>query len=269
LTGSTRDKRVEALLLHFLDDTLREEFYQVVREILKIYDILSPDEYLRPYIDDYELAAEMYALLREKYDNRPILDREFSRKTAELVREHTQSSPIRSTREIYEINEHLLKKLEENRESDTEHVFNLVNLLERIDGVREPYLIPIGEKAASIAERFKERQDDTAEALEKLKQLIAQVEAARKERAAKNMSVEVFTVYWIFKQEGLENPEEEANLLEPVLRENPHYKISELHRRQIRQALYIPLVKSQVFKNNIIGAKDTAENIIKALTHED
>jgi hypothetical protein len=45
---------------------------------------------------------------------------------------------IRSSREIYEIDEHLLKKLAENHESDTEQVFNLVNLLENIDGTREP-----------------------------------------------------------------------------------------------------------------------------------
>ena len=140
LTGTSRDKRVESLLLHFLDDTLREEFYRLVREIMRIYDILSPDEYLRSYIDDYELAAEMYALLREKFDNRAILDREFSRKTARLVQEHTHSSPIRTTREIYEIDEHLLKKLAENHESDTEQVFNLVNLLEGIDGTRMRFI---------------------------------------------------------------------------------------------------------------------------------
>jgi hypothetical protein len=95
------------------------------------------------------------------------------------------------------------------------------------------------------------------------------VEAARKERANKNMGLEVFTVYWIFKQAGLENPEEEANRLEPVFRENPYYKISEEQQRQIRKALYIPLMESGLFKNNIAGAKATAETIINALTHED
>jgi type I restriction enzyme R subunit len=59
------------------------------KEIADIYDILSPDAFLRPYIADMETLTRMYKILREAYEPGIAIDKCFSRKTAKLVQAHT------------------------------------------------------------------------------------------------------------------------------------------------------------------------------------
>ena len=65
--GRAGDKAVEALLEHFLDKEKRQEFYQFFRELEEVYEILSPDPFLRPLLGDYTQLAEFYNLLRANY----------------------------------------------------------------------------------------------------------------------------------------------------------------------------------------------------------
>ncbi len=58
-SGDTPDKRAEAVLIHFRDRNLREEFYQFFREVEEAYEIHSPDPFLRPYLDDYQRLTDM------------------------------------------------------------------------------------------------------------------------------------------------------------------------------------------------------------------
>jgi len=50
IKGKRRDKAVEAVLQHFRDEEPRHEFYRFFRNLSDIYDIISPDAFLRPYI---------------------------------------------------------------------------------------------------------------------------------------------------------------------------------------------------------------------------
>ena len=62
--GKKGDKAVEAVLEHFRDKEKREEFYGFFRELEELYEILSPDAFLRPYLTDYDELLRMYHLLR-------------------------------------------------------------------------------------------------------------------------------------------------------------------------------------------------------------
>lgn len=158
--GKTQDKAVEAVLMHFIEEEERDKYYQFFKEISQIYDILSPDAFLRPYIEEIETLARMYRILREAYEPEILIDKDFSRKTARLVAEHTETSKIKSTLDIYEINEDTLRKIEERNASDTEKVFNLLKSIEktiRDEVLGAPYLISIGERAELIAKLYKER----------------------------------------------------------------------------------------------------------------
>ena len=66
--GYTGDKAVEALLEHFRDKDRRQEFYQFFRELESVYEILSPDPFLRPSLDDYSELARFYNVLRACYE---------------------------------------------------------------------------------------------------------------------------------------------------------------------------------------------------------
>jgi hypothetical protein len=185
LENKTQDKAVEAVLQHFMDEEKRFEFYQLFEEISDIYEIMSPDKFLRPYLEDMETLARMYRILREAFEPGISVDKNFSRKTAELVQQYTRGSKIKPALDIYEINGETLRLIEESNASDTEKVFNLLRSIEQDveENVhREPYMISIGEKAEAIAQRYKNRQMDTQETLEDVKKLIDERIAARKEQ---------------------------------------------------------------------------------------
>jgi type I restriction enzyme R subunit len=263
--GKKRDKAVEAVLDHFRDEERRQEFYRFFREVADIYEILSPDAFLRPYVDEYETLARMYRILREAYEPGVLVDRELARKTARLVQERTQSGAIIPALDIYEINESALKKIEESKASDTEKVFNLLkSILKTIqeNAAREPYLISIGERAEQIAALYKERQNTTQKALGSLRELIREINAARKQQTERDMPPEVFAVFWLLRREGLEKAEDVANLMTDVLKTNPHWKTSERHERNVKQALYRNLLKGGLSDDARLA--DVSGRIMKA-----
>ncbi len=201
LNGKTQDKAVEAVLEYFRDEQRREEFFLFYRELADMYDIISPDAFLRPYLEDFETIARIYRIVREAYNPGSLVDKDFSRKTAELVQQHTQSGPIQGTLEIYEINEAMLKKIEQGKKTDTEKVFSLMKSIVKLVGEKaqeKPYLISIGEKAAKLAAMYQNRQKTTQEILQELKKLIEEINTAKKAEAEKKMGKEVFTIFWLF-----------------------------------------------------------------------
>ncbi|MEM3626330.1 MAG: type I restriction endonuclease subunit R [Candidatus Micrarchaeaceae archaeon] len=248
IKGKTQDKAVEAVLNHFMDEEKRLEFYQFFKELSDMYNILSPDAFLRPYIDELETLARMYRIVKEAYESGISIDKEFTRKTAQLVQEHTKSGAIKSSLEIYEIDEETVKKIEESKASDTEKVFNLLRSIEMIilqNRNKSPFLISIGEKVENIAKSYKERQRTTQETLEELKKLIEDINEAKKEQAQKNMPIEVFTLYWYLKQKNFDKPEEMANAMIGVFEKYPHWRKSDEQERAIRSELYNILLQTQ------------------------
>ncbi len=247
LKGKTKDKAVEAVLDYFKDETKRQDFYQFFKEMSDIYEILSPDAFLRPYIEEFDTLARMFKILREAYEPGISVDKEFTRKTAKLVQEHTHSGKIKSTLEIYEINETTLKKLDENKSSDTEKIFNLlrsIGISIEHGASSNPYLVSIGQKAELISMLYKQRQKDTEETLDELKELVTEINHAKKEQKKMKMSTDVFSVYWLLKDEGLSDAEEKANSMKNIFEKYPHWKKSEDHERKLKQELQKVFVKS-------------------------
>jgi len=265
IKGKSHDKVVEAVLNHFMDEEERHAFYSFFKEISTIYDILSPDAFLRPYLDDYETLARIYRILREAYEAGIIVDKEFSRKTAKLVQEYTKSGEIMPALEVYEINDTTIQKIEDSKASDIEKVFNLLKGIEMAviqQAQQSPYLISIGEKAEEIARQFKERQTQTQQVLEQLKLLVEEITAARKEQEERNLPIEVFATMWLFKQEGIPNAEETAMKMKEAFEENPHWKTSEEQQRIVRNKLYSLLVKAGFAEK----VADIGKRIMKILT---
>lgn len=74
-------------------------------------------------------------------------------KTALLVQQHTTSSAIEQTLDVYVIDDATLKKIDTSKASDTEKVFNLIKIIEKTveqQGVNAAYLVSIAEKAELI-----------------------------------------------------------------------------------------------------------------------
>ena len=256
------DKAVEVVLQYFKNEIRRTDFYEFYKEISNIYEIVSPDAFLRPYISDYDTLSRMFKIVREAYEPKLLVDKEFSRKTAKLVQEHTKSGKIKSSLDIYEINAQTLKKLEKNKTSDTEKVFNLLKSVEQVvmeHARTNPYLISIGERAETISLLFKQRQKDTKETLEDLKEIINDINIAKKEQLEKKMSSEVFSTYWILRKEGINDAENIAKNLKETFDKYPYWRKSEEQERKIKQELY------KIFTKNTVNVKKAVEIVTKLL----
>lgn len=266
IKGKKSDKAVEEVLNHFKNEVRRTDFYEFYKEISNIYEIVSPDAFLRPHIVDYDTLSRMYKILKEAYEPSIIIDKEFSRKTAKLVQEHTKSGKIKSSLDIYEINQDTIRKLEKSKSSDTEKVFNLLKSIEKLvldKTLKNPYLVSIGERADIISMMFKQRQKDTKETLEDIKEIIEEINTAEKERNSKKMSSEIFSVYWTLRNEGLTNSEEVAESTSEIFEEYPYWKVNGEQERRVKQGLYKTLIKNKVMMKKAVAIGSKILNDLK------
>ena len=241
--GKAADKAAEAVLEAFRDEEKRHSFYRFFLELEDLYEILSPDAFLREFMADYERLAAMYALLRSAYEGSDFVDRELARKTAQLVQAHTKAGIIHEAVEVYEITPETLDKIGKSRQSNTVKVFNLIKSIEhkvQTEAGMAPYLFSIGERAEAIIEAFKQRQISAQEALTQLKELIRQINEAEKEQAERNIKGEPFAIMWLLKQQGASSDDAEriAAEMAAIFQKYPHWQSSNKQARPVRQKLY-------------------------------
>ena len=157
--GKSGDKAVEAVLEYFRDRERREEFFKFFRELEELYEILSPDPSLRPYLADYQELVRMYRLVKEAFEPGVPVDRGFLRKTARIVQEYTQTPGVGELGSVYALDSQALERLAQADIPETVRVFNLIKAFYKLMAAgkdRDPYLIPIGERAETIAKLFQE-----------------------------------------------------------------------------------------------------------------
>jgi type I restriction enzyme R subunit len=255
--GLVADKLVEAVLLALRDREARDAFYAFYREVEELYEILSPDPFLRPFIDDFGRLSEIYRLLRASYEPGVDVTHSFLRKTADLVQAKTHTGEILSPEEVYVLDEGVIDVLADTDKPDVVKVFNLLKVLEQ--QVRErfkeaPYLVPIGERAEQIARAFEDRQLSTQQALDELTSLLNEARDADSTREQSDFSVEGFSVFWLLKRIGVADAEPIARSLETVFAEHPYWRQSAAQGREVRRGLYKALMAVKVEKvGDVVG----------------
>jgi type I restriction enzyme, R subunit len=180
-TGLEDEAAAEIVLEHFRDKDRRGRFYRFFRKVEELYEVLSPDPYLRPYLDNYEKLARIYRLLRATYESSILVDKSLLRKTGELVKAHTETSMIFEPQDEHDLTPETLKHLATGKSPETVRVLNVLKTIRTLveqKGAQLPYLIPIGERAEAIAEAFEQRQNTTQEALQELYKLAEEYEKA-------------------------------------------------------------------------------------------
>jgi type I restriction enzyme R subunit len=257
--GKTEDKAAEAVLEHFRDKERREAFYAFFRELQEIYEILSPDPFLRPFLEDYERLVGMYRLVRSAYEPHVPVDKSFLRKTAEIVQKHTQTSQIRKPQTTYEIGTKALLALLHEERPDTVKVFNLLKELNRIvaeQGKTEPHLIPIGERAEEIRRRFEERLISAQQALQDVEEIVRQLQTAQEERRSSPLSPQAFAVEWWLRTQGVEAEKaaQTAASLEEAFARFPNWSINIADERELRLTLYKALMSLGIHEEEVVVA---------------
>jgi len=247
--GVVADKLVEAVLLAFRDADARGTFYAFYRELEELYEILSPDPFLRPFIDDYGRLSEIYRLLRVSYEPAVDVTHSFLRKTAALVQAKTHTGDIRDLGEVYVLDEGVIDALADPEKPDVVKVFNLLKVFEqevRRRAAEAPYLVPIGERAEQIAQAFEAQQLSTREALDELTGLLAEAREADANRERSEFSIEGFSVFWLLKRINVPDAESIARSMDAVFQTHPHWRNSAAQERSVRRGLYKALLQTEV-----------------------
>lgn len=241
------DRDVDTLIEHFRDPERRKAFFREYKEIEMLYEIISPDAFLRPFIDDYSTLSAMYAVVRNAYTRRVMVDRAFQRKTSELVQKYVGTSSIQPLSEVLNINEETVKYIAESKGGEGTKVINLVKSIEKIaeDESDDPYLIAMAERAQAVQESFEERQTSTADALEKLLKEVEANETRKREQAEKGFDGLTYFVYRTLLDAQIDNPEEVSRRIRQAFVEFPNWKKSENSLRELRQKVtFAVLAKS-------------------------
>jgi type I restriction enzyme, R subunit len=264
LTTGWDDKAKEAALAHFEDTERREGFFEFFRTLQNIYDILSPDAFLRPFIDDFVALAELYALVRSAYSDRVYVDKELVRKTKQLLRDHTHVDAMELPGAIHALSAEELAKLRNSGTSTHTKVLNLKKVLGntvRAGAGGNPYLISIGELAQEIVEQYENRQLSTEEALRRFEELAETVVDAEAEREGLGITPNAYAVYITLKQfTDVDAASAETEAIDECFGRFPDYRWSADEERKLRLTLYRAL--SRVAEGNTTKIIEVADALM-------
>jgi type I restriction enzyme R subunit len=243
ITRGFDDKDVDGLIEHFRDKERRKAFFKEYKELEMLYEIISPDAFLRPYLDDYATLSGIYAVVRKAYAKGVQPDRDFLRKTNDLVQRHIDTDRIGAITQFVEINPETLKVIREQKAEYNTKVINLVKSIEKAaeDASEDPYLIGMAERAKAVQESFEERQQDTSEALAQLMQEIEANERRKQEQAAKGFDGLTYFVYATLLEAGIPQPEAVSQKIRAAFVEHPNWLRSEKDLRDLRQKITFAL----------------------------
>jgi len=231
------DKDVDALIEHFRDPERRKAFFKEYKEIEMLYEIISPDAFLRPFIDYYTSLSAIYAVVSKAYTRTVSVDREFQRKTSALVQEHINSLGIADPLEILAINSETIALIKAQRGGARLNVVNLVKSIEKEaeEHSGDPYLIAMAERARLVQNKFEQRQTNTTEALDNLLAELSLNEERKKQQAEKGFDALTFFVYRSLLEANINNPETVSNQIKAAFVSHPNWKASEAALRELRQ----------------------------------
>jgi type I restriction enzyme R subunit len=256
--GPVDDRAVERALEAFGDKTAREAFYRFFRELEVLYEIISPDVFLRDYLDDYGRLSVLYEIVRNAFTRRAALCKEVAKKTEWLMRERLRVEGLYTTMPLVRIDEAALDAWRKDGASSSARVFNLGKSLVQAavdEADRQPFLVPIGERAEAVLEAYDDRQVGTQEALRQLERLLAEFVQAQKERERTGLDLNTFTIYWVVKQAEVSEPERLAPSLNAAFERFPNHAHHAGELRQLKAELYKVLLPA-VGKERMVELAD-------------
>ena len=233
------DKDVDQLIEHFRDPERRKEFFKEYKEIEMLYEIISPDAFLRPFIEDYTMLSAIYDVVRKAYTKTIMVDRDFQRKTNSLVQEHVGGYTTDGFFEPIKIDGTTLELIKKKQGGEGTKVINLIKSIEKTaeENSDDPFLIAMAERAKAVQESFEHRQTETADALAQLLSEVERNEARKREQAEKGFDGLTFFVYRMLLDAKVSNAEAVSRKIKEAFVKYAGWKFSEAAFRELRKAV--------------------------------
>ncbi len=259
------DKDVDTLIEHFRDPERRKEFFKEYKEIEMLYEIISPDAFLRPFIDDYATLSAIYQVVRNAYTRRVYVDRDFQKKTDVLVRKHIGASLADLAAEYVVIDRSTIETIKLRDEGKATKVINLIKAIQKEAEEKsdDPFLLTMADRAKAVQEAFEARQDSTEKALEELFAAIAQNEERKKAQAAKGLDSLTYFMMSKFTDEGIPNAEKVAGKVREAFEKHPNWKTGEAEMREARKQVTFAIFSEEDDLNKVTATVDALFTLLR------
>nr|QNO50961.1 hypothetical protein BBGANOMO_00035 [Methanosarcinales archaeon ANME-1 ERB6] len=237
-------RRVTNIIEFFFDEERRTGFIKIFKQIQELYEILSPDEFLRDYLRDYQLLLQVYKIIYNAFNpeaERKRRHRDILKKTEELIKGSVELRNIADSLPVYEINRDIANLVKADKLSERVKIVNLRrSLVIYIDKhkKRQPFLISISEKIEEIISQLRERQRSVESTLDDLAKLAEEIAASKDEQEESGLSKEEFSIFWILRSYGVDNPEVMAKRIYDGMEKQKEWFYNEKIERGLRMSLY-------------------------------
>ena len=244
ITRGFNDKDVDDLIEYFRDKERRKEFFKEYKEMEMLYEIVSPDAFLRPFIDGYVTLSSIYHVVRNAYAKKVYVDRAFQKKTNALVQQHVGTDMLQPVTDLVEINEETIELIKKKHGGDSTKVINLVKSIEKTaeENSEDPFLIAMAERAKSVQDSYEDRQVSTQEALQDLYEEIEKNEKRKKQQAEKGLDGLTFFVYRTLLDAGIAGAETVSEKIKAAFATHPNWRTSEAALRELRKEVTFAIV---------------------------
>jgi type I restriction enzyme R subunit len=259
------DRDVDSLIEHFRDKDRRKEFFKEYKEIEMLYEIISPDAFLRPFIDDYTTLSAIYETVRKAYTKQAYVDKLFQKKTNELVQNHVGAVLQESHGPWVSINQKTLDAIAAKNNSKATRVINLIKSIEKNaeENSHDPFLLAMAERAKAVQEAFEDRQSTTEQALSDLLAEIEKDEQRKKEQAARGLDGLSYFVLCKLIDDEIPNAEIVSDKIRTAFTEHSGWKESDSELRNLRNAITFAILSEE---DNLKKVTATVESLLQLIT---
>jgi len=229
-----------------------------------LYEIISPDMFLRPFIENYATLSGIYEVVRNAYTRRVYVDRGFQKKTNELVQKHIGAIMAPTDVEYVIIDRSTIETIKLKAEGNATKVINLIKVIQKEADEQsdDPFLVAMAERAKAVQEAFESRQHTTSEALENLLQEIDRNDQRKKEQSAKGLDGLTYFVLCKLTNDGIANPDKVSQKVREAFAQHTNWQTSEAELRELRKQVTFALFAEEDDLDKVTG---TVEAIFSLL----
>jgi type I restriction enzyme R subunit len=265
VTRNFNDKDVDNLIEHFRDKDRRKEFFREYKEIEMLYEIISPDAFLRPFLDNYTTLSSIYAVVRKAYAKTVYIDKAFQRKTNELVQKHIDTTVMEQSDKFVKLDRDAIDAIKKADEGKAVNVINLIKSIERtaLENSDDPFLVAMAERARAVQESFEDRQSTTEEALADLLKEIEGDEDRKKTQAAKGLDGLTYFVLCKLTDEGVANAETASKKVRQAFAEFSNWRQSEKELRELRKKVTFAIFAEEDDLDKVTALVDSIFTVLQ------
>lgn len=209
--------------------------------------------------------SKIYGVVRKAYTNWVYVDRDFQKKTNDLVQGLSGATMGEDVRPFVFIDKSTLETIAAKQEGKATKVINLVKAIEKSADEQsdDPFLVAMAERAKAVQEAFGERQSTTEKALEDLMVELAKNQQRKKEQAEKGLDGLSYFVLCKLTDDGIPNAEAVSAKIRIAFSANPGWKEGDATMRELRKAVTIVVFSEEDDLDKVAGTVDSLFTLLE------